>query len=81
MSDGFTAAPLAGAVRNLVRQPNFDEEVAIQYVLDAAQAWHEKKLPYLEAVKIGAIQSRDWRSGEMIESTAYARWQIGRAHV
>lgn len=74
MSDGFRPAPLAGAVRNLVRQPNYDEEVAIQYVLDAALEWHEGRLPYLEAVKIGAIAAPKSRNGVVVESTAYARW-------
>lgn len=69
------AEAMGGIVRRFItREPNMDEGLAIEWVLDAAQEYVDGKLPWYEAAKIGAVTHIDWRSGRDIESAAYARF-------
>jgi hypothetical protein len=66
---------LTEVVRRFIsREPNMDEALAIEWVLDAAQDYADGKLPWYEAASIGAVARIDWRTGREIESTAYARF-------
>lgn len=69
------ADAMGGIVRRFIsREPNMDEGLSIEWVLDAAQDFVDGKLPWYEAANIGAVTHIDWQSGRDIESTSYARF-------
>lgn len=66
---------LGNVIRNLIRRkPQRTELESIEDVLDAAHEYASNQLPWWEAAKVGPIELADWRTGELIESTAYARF-------
>lgn len=62
-------------LRKLIRRkPTQDEQASIEDVLDAAEAYVRGEMPWWEAANIGPVENVDWRTGEVIASTAYARF-------